>query len=121
MLVGRGLRVVALDELMLALDHPRIRVGEIDLPGRHRRREVGLGDRVRSEPAAAAVLAARPIALIGLLSTQPGKQLLIHAPLSFPSALDAVTRDRRGLLGTLIIQPAPSNLKPRLATTRGRQ
>ena len=77
--------------------------------------DVGLGDRVRAQPAAAAVLAAGPVALIGLLGAHLGEQLLVHAPLGLPDALGPVARDRRGLLGALVIQPAPSDLEPLLA------
>jgi hypothetical protein len=49
----------------------------------------------------------------------PPGETLVHAPPGFPDPLGPVTQDRHGLLGALVIQPAPSNLKPLLAATRG--
>jgi len=45
------------------------------------------------------------------------EQLLIQSPLGFPDALGPVAWDRRGLLGALVIEPAPSDLEPLLAPT----
>jgi len=74
-----------------------------------------------AQPPAAAVRALGPVALIGRLGADLGQALLVHAPLGLPDALGPLTRDRRGLRGALIVQPAPRGLKPLLTPVRGRQ
>src|SRR3954469_3211371 len=121
MLVAGGLRVVALQPAVLALDQTRVEIGGVDRALRRRGRRVRLGNRVRSQSPAPAIDALGPVALIGLLRSQLARQLLVHPPLGLADARAPVARDRRGLLGAPVIQPPPGRLEPLLAPVGGRQ
>ena len=119
-LVGDGLRVVALQEpaAARALDDVRVRIGDVDLALRRRRWRVGVR---RAAEAAPVLHAPGPVVLVGAVGAHLGPQLFIQAPLGFLEALAAAARHRPRLLRALLFELALGFAQPRPPTLAGAQ
>ena len=119
-LVGDGLRVVALQEpaAARALDDVRVGVGEVDLALRRRGRRVGIG---RAAEAAPVLHAPAAVALVGAVGAHLAPQLFIQPPLGFLETLAAAARHRPRLLRALLFELALGFAQPRPPTLAGAQ
>jgi hypothetical protein len=113
-----SLRVVPLHVAAERAHHPRVGIGQVDLPLGRRRRLVGL--RWSAEPTAQFVPRRRPITLIRVIPAALSGKLVLQTPPGFPQPLRPRPGDRRRVTPAILIklalgfaQPAHPSLSPR--------